>query len=123
MTFFGIVWSLVIVFSFVKWNINGAVGLTLFSMILQCDKVLNVGVLVGPQLFTSFVFLFYSLLYTSKSSASPLFRTVSVFFSLVLAYIIVPKIINYQFDKPFLISLQLLIYLLCGIRMYMLRKQ
>ena len=122
MTFFGIVWSLVIVFSFVKWNINGAVGLTLFSMILQCDKVLNVGVLVGPQLFTSFVFLFYSLLYTSKSSASPLFRTVSVFFSLVLAYIIVPKIINYQFDKPFLISLQLLIYLLCGIRMYMLRN-
>ena len=32
------------------------------------------------------------------------------------------KIINYQFDKPFLISLQLLIYLLCGIRMYMLRN-
>lgn len=57
MTLFGIVWMLMLFYTFVRNSIKPILTLLLFSMLFQCNNVIQIGdITCGPQLITSFCF-------------------------------------------------------------------
>ena len=69
-TLFGIIWIVLLIYSFYKTRIQFLISLTLLSMIFQCTNVIelnNQG--IGPQLITSITFIIRSI-YISQRQAT-----------------------------------------------------
>lgn len=113
MTFFGILWMLLIIWSFCKTDIRPMMALTLVGMIWQCNNVFSFnGISCGPQLITSAFFILKSVLY-SKARILQKIKSIDFAWFFFLLYIPInvfilnPEIAN----KKFLEVLQITVYI------------
>ncbi len=117
MTLFGVLWLIIVLWAFLKYDMKYMFALTLLFMTFQCDNVINIGELsAGPQIVTSFAFIMKTLIgYGVKIRYNRKYR-LPIFSSLLLVTIAVTScLINEIFDEKVLFLVQLSLYVLCFI--------
>lgn len=123
MTLFGVIWILVLSVIFFRKNNFAAIGITLFSMVLQCNNVIlieNKG--VGPQIITSAFFIIYSCYYaTKRKSSEKYFKNLTFLLFIIIGYSLLFEQSNLYGQGSYLGILQLFIYTLCGYKLYKCR--
>lgn len=113
MTIFGVLWILLIVFCLCKQDIKYMLSLTLFSMVLQCSNVIQMGSLsVGPQVITNIAFIIMMLLITLKHHTIKIrrLRLVSLSLFLLVFIVIISSYMNGILSSSGMKILQIIIY-------------
>ena len=114
-TLFGAAWLFILACIFLKKDFSAAIFVTLFSMLLQSNNVVEGTLRAGPQIITSLFFIIFSLRVKKESSKHTLYKATFISFGILLLYICFFSIeIN-------LVCLQIVIYLLCAYQMYACR--
>ena len=84
MTFFGIIWILLLIWAFLKPQIRYMLFLTLLGMVLQSDNVIVFGeTAIGAQFFSSAAFIVKSYTYKSRK----IDKNITLFFVSILLFI------------------------------------
>lgn len=121
MTFFGVIWLMILLIAFILPKINVLFFLTILSSTLQCSNVIIIGEIgIGPQVITSAAFILKILL-EQKGLCIKIRRSVIALQLSVLAMfiiILVSSIYNHTLAEKVTRVLQLLIYICCYFAMY-----
>lgn len=117
-TLSGIIWICLFVFSFFKKDIKPIISITLISMIFQCTNIIeihNQG--IGPQLLASVIFIIRSFFikkqFLTKQEYPYLTFTIFIF----IIYILFNSLYHGILSNSIISIIQILIYLLCAIRL------
>lgn len=101
-TLFGVIWILLLTFFFFVMDVHYIVAMALFSMVLQCNNVMQLGSTgVGVQVFTALIVLFrFALLPTKYQSMSKMDRSFYTAPLLLVMYLLICSLlIHKQFSK------------------------
>lgn len=117
MTFFGLVWIIILFLTLVKNNLRFLITLVIISSTLQSSNVFVIGGQgVGPQIISSIVFIFYILFSRGQSlkiNISKSIITSERVLILFIFYIIFSSIYSRTLVENSLRIFQILIYVLC----------
>lgn len=73
-TLFGAAWLFILACIFLKKDFSAAIFVTLFSMLLQSNNVVEGTLRAGPQIITSLFFIIFSLRVKKESSKHTLYK-------------------------------------------------
>ena len=122
-TLFGIIWIVLLIYSFYKTRIQFLISLTLLSMIFQCTNVIelnNQG--IGPQLITSITFIIRSIFISQRQATKQKYPYLIASLFLFVIYILFNSIYNGLLSNNTANIIQILLYLLCAIRLHKYRN-
>jgi len=120
-TFFGLIWICILSIVFFKGRLRTAIGVVLFSSMLQCSNVVVIGETgVGPFLFSSIFFIIYCLFHKShiSNTKSKATNYIILSFLIFLLYVCFNAYCYNKLDKQGLVIMQVFIYFVCAILMY-----
>lgn len=122
-TLFGILWLLFLAYAFIKKGTRYMIMVTLFSMIFQCNNVIDTGggLRVGPQLVTSLVFILHCIVsrnYARIDTMPTRIRSVFFFLFLFVIYVFFSIIDKNIYNQHILQLIQFSVYIICGLAMY-----
>lgn len=118
MTVFGLIWLMLLAVCFNR--IEYLVILTVVSATLQCSNVIVIGTIgIGPQIITSFVFLFRMLLRrVDKIYIKKKWYDARIILLMLYISIIISSMINQVFSEVILYIFQLGLYVFCFCYMF-----
>lgn len=124
-TFFGVLWFLLLSFLLLYNDIEAAIVVLLFSMVLQCDNVIVLGEKgIGPQIITSAFFVLYYFISSYKPVVKKDFKSKRFVISLFLLclYILVNSILCKKVTENYRDVVLLYVYLCASICLYNVRN-
>ena len=124
-TFFGIVWLLILAIIAYVRDLENMVALLIFSMVLQCDNVVLFGEKgIGPQLITSVYFCFFHFLVPERNIVRKDFlsKPFIILLFLLCCYIGINAVIHRTLSQSFNDIIIIYVYLFTSICLYRVRK-
>jgi hypothetical protein len=123
MTIFGVIWVVMLAVAMYKNDWRILVAMVILSATLQCDNVFVIaGMGVGPQIFTSIVFVIFSMIYNLKGSMilkiNKKKTTLIMLLLFLVIVVLVSSWINDCLGSNYIYVIQLLMYVICTICMY-----
>lgn len=117
MTVFGLIWLVILLIFTFKRDIKYLTFLTLFSMVIQCSNVIEIGGTgIGPQVITSIVF-FLRALFTNNPLKEKKTHKINVLCVLFIISIFISTAVNGLLSSSMMKMLQLISYIFCFIAM------
>ncbi len=114
-TLFGVIWILLLMFFFFVKDVRYIVSMALFSMVLQCNNIMQLGSTgVGVQVFTALVVLLrFMLLPTKHRAISKKYRSLFTTPLLLVMYLLICSLfIHKQFSENWLKIIIIAVYAL-----------
>ena len=123
MTFFGVLWSMVVLYCFTKKDIKYMLFITLLFMTFQCSNVLYLGGTgIGPGIITSLLFVLKVLLYErGKIHFFKKDTALVVLLLLLFSVVLFSSAANNILEQRFVLIMQFLGYILCFISIHLVK--
>ena len=125
MTFFGLLWILLIIICLMKKNPCWMIGLTILSSTLQCNNVLVIGGAgLGPQIITSIMMIIKTITLNKSLKITIYKKSKGMLFAVILLFLVAlfSSVHNNVISKNYLRIIQLLVYIICFFCMFGMGK-